>query len=393
MAAITAAENGNRVVLIERNLQLGRKVLATGNGRCNLTNRCADVDRYHGSTPTFITAVLSQFDQDATLRFFADLGLVTKEEENGRIFPRTNQASSVVEIMSLRLLRDRVAILTNAQVVLIEQDDAWQITIKDRETVTANQLIIATGGRAAHYLGSTGDGLYWAQKLGHKLTPIHAALVPIETIETWPKRVQGTKICAGTYSECDGHTIDRGVGDLLFTAYGISGPACMSLARGIAPLLSGSSPRIHIDLLPEVSAKSLLLLIDKLMADTSKTAAEALVGLLPSSVIPITLGFAEIRPEAPSASVSADCRSRLCRTLKDVVLTVSRVRPLKEAQVTAGGIDCSEVDPATLRSRLVSNLFFAGEILDVDGDSGGFNLQWAWSSGRVAGTLGASHNR
>ncbi len=385
-AAITASGNGKRVALIDRNPQLGRKLLATGNGRCNLTNQYVTLDRYHDANPEFIETVLTGFDQRATLEFFQDLGLVVKEESNGRIFPRTNQASSVVEVLRQRLARNNVDVLLDTQVVGIAKSSFWNISLNSERTIQSAKLIIAAGGRAAHHFGSTGDGLYWATKLGHSLTPIHAALVPIEIVEQWPKRVQGIKVEAGAWATSGGERICESAGDVLFTSYGVSGPAVMALARIIAPLLKTSRVQIHIDLFPDMTDEQLDQILLRIIAsDDKKTLKAALVGLLPSGLIPVIISLAGLAEADRVAAIPMSNRLDVVKTLKDLTLTVSKLRPLKEAQVTAGGINSDEVDPRSLQSKLVKGLYFAGEVLDVDGDSGGFNLQWAWSSGYVAG--------
>jgi predicted Rossmann fold flavoprotein len=389
MAAITASRDGKRVALIEKNPGIGRKLLATGNGRCNLTNRYVTVDQYHGANPEFIETVLNQFDQYATLKFFQNLGLVVKEEDNGRIFPRTNQASSVVEVLRQGLYRNKVDVLLDAQVGAIEKSTLWKTSLNDGRTIESGKLIIATGGRAAHYLGSTGDGLYWAQKLGHSLTPIYAALVPIETVETWPKDVQGTKVEASVWATSDNKRIGEKTGDLLFTGYGVSGPTVMALAGGIAPLLKTSHVMLHIDLFPDMTEEQLNQIVLRIFQNGGKqTIKDSLVGLLPSNMIPVVVQIAELDGSRQVGEISKGKRLEVVRTLKHLTLTVSKLRPLKEAQVTAGGLNTEEIDPRSLESKLVKGLYFAGEIIDADGDSGGFNLQWAWSSGHVAGMIG-----
>jgi predicted Rossmann fold flavoprotein len=389
MAAIVASSRGKRVALIERNSVPGRKLLATGNGRCNLTNASVTLDRFHGGSPELIERVLARFDQPATLEFFAELGLVTKTEPDGRIFPRTNQASSVVEVMRQRLVRDGVDILLDSQVAGIERSRDWKVSIANGQEVHSDKLIIATGGRAANVFGSTGDGLYWATKLGHTLTPMHAALVPLETVETWPAEVAGTKLEAATWSTSHGKRIAENTGDVLFTSYGVSGPAVMALARTAAPLLSDAQVEIHIDIFPDLTESDLdRTLLRIFESDSRKTVAEALVGLLPSGLIPVVARLADLPESECVGIISKSKRQRIVSLLKDIPLTIKKLRPSKEAQVTAGGIESSEIDPETLESKLIPTLYFAGEALDVDGDSGGFNLQWAWSSGYVAGLVG-----
>ncbi|MHB1457316.1 MAG: aminoacetone oxidase family FAD-binding enzyme, partial [Armatimonadota bacterium] len=248
-----------------------------------------------------------------------------------------------------------------------------------------------TGGRAAHPLGSTGDGLYWAQKLGHTLTPIYPALVPIETVETWPKDIQGIKVEAKVCAVSSGKIIGEQTGDLLFTSYGVSGLTALALAGSIAPLLQSSTVHLHIDLFAEKSEAELDHILQHIFQNhPRRMIRESLIGVLPDSLIPIVLRFAKTKETIQVREISkAKCLS-IISVMKDLTLTVSKLRPLKEAQVTAGGIDTREVDPHTLESKIHKGLHFAGEVLDVDGDSGGFNLQWAWSSGYVAGKNAAS---
>jgi hypothetical protein len=383
------------VVLFERNTQIGRKLLATGNGRCNLTNSQYSAARYHGATPEFIESVISRFDQHAAMEFFGSLGLLLKEEDNGRIFPRTNQAGSVVEVLKQRLAAVQVDVLLESQVKSIESSTAWRISLASKKVIESDNLILATGGRAAYNFGSTGDGLYWAGKLGHSLTAIYPALVPIETVETWPKDVQGNKLEARVrattcHSELDSESIQIGVqtGDVLFTSYGVSGTAVMSLAGAIAPLLTKSEVMLHIDLFPDMTAQQLDEAILRIFrGDENKALGDALIGLLPNGMIPILTKLAGFDERRQVGLISYGKRMNLAKTLKDITLTVSKPRPLKEAQVTSGGLDTAQINPHTLESKILQGLYFAGEIIDVDGDSGGFNLQWAWSSGYVAGLV------
>ncbi|MEN6355664.1 MAG: NAD(P)/FAD-dependent oxidoreductase [Armatimonadota bacterium] len=388
MASITAAHNGKRVVLIEKNPQIGRKLLSTGNGRCNLTNKDITVDRYHGAAPTFIETVINQFDQYATMDFFQDLGLVLKEEDSGRIFPRTNQASSVVDVLQQSLVRSRVDVLCDSQVAEIERSAVWKISLTNGKQFESDEVVIATGGRAAHHLGSTGDGLHWAKKLGHSLTSTYAALVPVETVEIWPKDVQGVKVEACVWATSGNKTISESSGDLLFTSYGVSGPTVMAQAGVIAPLLKTSQVMLHIDLFPDMTEDHLDQIVLHVFQNGGKRAVkDSLVGLLPGRMIPVILRFAGIGELERSGDISKRKRLDVVRNIKDITLTVSKLRPLKEAQVTAGGVNTEEIDAQSLQSKLVCGLYFAGEIIDVDGDSGGFNLQWAWSSGHVAGMI------
>jgi len=306
--------------------------------------------------------------------FFRGLGLLLKEEDEGRIFPRTNQASSVVEVLRRKLASNKVDFALSAQVSAIERSAVWNISTIDGATCQSDSLLISTGGRAAHQLGSTGDGLSWARKLGHRLVPTHAALVPLETNETWPAEIQGTRVEARSWATAGGETVTEASGDLLFTSYGVSGTSILAQAGRIASALYEGPVTLHIDLFPDMTQEQLADTISSfLSAIPDLTVEDVLVGLLPANMIPVVLKLAEQRTTPVEA------------VLKDLTLTISKLRPLKEAQVTAGGVTADVIDPLTMQSKLIPGLHFAGEIIDVDGDSGGFNLQWAWSSGYVAG--------
>lgn len=385
MAAITASSNGRRVLLIDRNQQIGRKLLSTGNGRCNLTNANLSIDHYHGASPDFVESVLKRFDQNAVVSFFQSLGLLLKEEEQGRIFPRTNQAASVVEVLRRKLQAGGVELALGAQVKSVQYSGGWKVDLIDGGNIAADDLIIATGGRAAHQLGSTGDGLFWARRLGHGLTPIHAALVAVETVQKWPGDLAGIKVQAKVRAVSGGREIGGSQGDLLFTTYGVSGPSVMALAGSVAKFLEIGEVELHIDMFADMSRQELDAVFERA---TAETPSGALVGLLPMPMIETVCRLAELNGSERLKGLSDNQRSRLIDTLTDLTPTVSKLRPFKEAQVTSGGVDCDEIDPATMKSKLVDHLYFAGEVVDVDGDSGGYNLQWAWSSGHVAGGLG-----
>ncbi|MCX6779106.1 MAG: NAD(P)/FAD-dependent oxidoreductase [Candidatus Magasanikbacteria bacterium] len=390
MAAITAAKLGKQVILLEKNEIIGRKILATGNGRCNLTNKNIDVSRYHGANPKFIQQILSNFDQFQVMEYFESLGVVLKEEDNGRIFPRTNQASSVVEALDYELKKMQVNIETSALVKNIQYEKNWIISGEHQEKkfqIEAKNLILTTGGKATFQLGSSGDGLFWSSKLGHTIIPPAPALVPIETVETWPKNIQGLKIEGVAKIVADEKQISESQGDILFTHFGLSGPAIMKQSRIISLLIPTQKVEIHIDVIPEATEKILDKKIETILnANGAKSVKNALAGFVPGDLMNTVLLNLEIDPDKKSSRISKLERTSIVKGLKDVTLTVRETRSFKEAQVTAGGISAEEINAKTLESKKIPHLFFAGEIIDVDGDSGGFNLQWAWASGYLAGT-------
>lgn len=390
MAAIAVARLGKTVLLLEKNPAIGRKILATGNGRCNITNKNAEVANYHGANSKFIEHVLDNFDQFKSMKFFEDLGLVLKEEDRGRMFPRTNQAKSVVDILESELIKLNVKTQLNTEIKSINKSEHWTIQSASGQIFESSKLILTTGGVAAHQFGSSGDGIFWSLKLGHKIEDTYAALVPVEVSQSWVKNIQGIKVEAKASFYADAKLVSEIIGDLIFTHYGLSGPAIMSQARNIAPLC-GNNPEIHIDFIPEMTEKDLDELIKNIFdSQGAKTIKNALVGLIPINLVPIILEQSNINVEIKCANVSRQKRADIVKNLKGLKFSVTKLRPYKEAQVTRGGIDVTEVSPS-LESLQIKSLYFAGEILDVDGDSGGFNLQWAWSSGHLAGTS-ASNN-
>lgn len=401
MAAITASRLKKSVVLIEKNTELGRKILATGNGRCNLTNKFTKADRYHGGNPKFIEQVLTQFDQFKTLKFFEDLGLVLKEENLGRIFPRTDEAKTVVNALIYELEKNKVEVILNDQARKIETspllsnegqgevkstDNTFKITLQSGKTIQSEKLIITTGGQAAPHLGTSGDAYYWLKNMGHTVTPLYPALVPMEIKENWIKDLQGLKIEAKVSTSIDGKIVYEKTGDALFTHFGVSGPAAMAQA-GVIENNIEKNIKIHIDLFPNETIKELDGKLVKIIeANGAKQLKNTLAGLIPSNLAEAILKNLDINPDKKSAEISKLDRAKIAETLKNIELTVSGVRPFKEAQVTHGGVNLDEVDVDTLESKIVPNLYLAGEVLDVDGDSGGFNLQWAWSSGHLTST-------
>lgn len=388
MSALTAAKSSKKVILIEKNAVLGRKILATGNGRCNLTNRNATLDHYHGATADFIQKVLTQFDSEQAIKYFQNIGLILKEEDNGRIFPRTNQASSVVNLLKHKLLEAKVDLSMDSEVKEVEKinDHLFRLTLSIGEIIESEKLIITTGGKASYFLGSSGDGYFFATNFGHQVVPIAASLVPVETVEKWSKEVQGVKVEARVSLMVDEETVSEITGDLLFTHYGLSGPAIMSQSRAIGRLDNKSKIEFRIDLFPELTEKQLDTVISGNFDKNGKqNVKNALLGILPESMIHLILKLSNIEPTKKAAEVSKQIRLDLVKKMKSLIATVSVLRPIKEAQVTSGGVLSSEINPETMESKIVKNLYFAGEVLDVDGDSGGYNLQWAWSSGYVAG--------
>jgi hypothetical protein len=385
MAAIWASKNGKSVVLIERNQQIGRKILATGNGRCNITNLKASSKNYFGAPSSFVDSVLKQFDPKDAIKYFESLGIILKEEDNSRIFPRNNQAESVVSALSEEITRSNIDLKLNSLARRIEKNDNWHVKLDSGEEIISEELIVTTGGKSSHQFGSSGDGYFWAEKLGHKIVPTFPALTPIEIKENWVKMAQGIKLEGRVSVILNDKEINSKTGDLIFTHFGVSGPAVMAQARFIAPLI-GKNVKLHIDLYPDRDFKSLLTSLNSIIdVNGAKSIKNCLGGMIPNNLANLIIENLEINPDKKSAEISKIDREKIIKTLKNIELTPIQTRSFKESQVTRGGIDSAEINQETLESKIVAGLYFAGEIIDVDGESGGFNLQWAWSSGYVAG--------
>jgi len=385
MAAITAGEKCRNIVLIERNPELGKKILATGNGRCNLTNSCIGPEKYHGANTNFIQTVLASFNQNKTKEFFENLGVILKEEDNGRIFPRSNQAESIVNALLDELRLKKINTKINSLVRKISKNQLWNITLENGEKISSEKLIIATGGKSSCQYGSSGDGYYWASALGHKIVDTYPALTPVETSEDWIKEAQGIKVEGMVSTKINGEVAYKKTGDILFTHFGISGPAAMAQARFIAPKI-GDKVKINIDLFPNETENNFDNQLKKIIENNgAKSIKNCIGGIVPNKLANIILKKLDLDPDKKSAEISKAMRLQIVKFLKNIEFTPAKIRPFKESQVTAGGIDISKIDPLSMESKIVPNLYFAGEIVDVDGESGGYNLQWAWSSGHLAG--------
>jgi hypothetical protein len=393
MAAICAARCGARVTLFEQRDRVGKKLLATGSGRCNLTNRGDLEARYHGGDPAFIGAVLQRFPADAAIAFFAGLGIECRVETDGRVYPRSGQASAVLDVMRWEMERLAVDVRTGHGVIAIRRrDGGFELELGAGGEFRAARLVLAAGGMAGPQFGSDGSGLRLASALGHAVVEPVAALVPLRLRSDVTRRLKGVAFTGRGELCCGDEVLRAEAGEFLFTDGGISGPALLQLSRAASVALKDRRPvRIVLDLFPEAGpGKMHAALQARFERQAGKSLADSLVGLLHKRLIPVLLAEAGIAdPLRPAARVSEHERTALARLLRGWSLPVSGTMPWPEAQVTAGGVALSEVDPATLESRLNPGLFFCGEILDVDGDCGGFNLQWAWSSGFLAGRCAA----
>lgn len=388
-AAISAARKGATVVLFEALNRVGKKILATGNGRCNLSNIATDKIRYHGDDPGFMEAALSQVTVEETLNFFRLLGLETKVEDQGKVFPLSDQGSSVLDLLRYEVENLGVQVILGDPVVDLKKEvDGFFLRTKSGSGFSGDRVILATGGKSAPKLGSDGSGYVLGKGLGHSMTPVFPALVQIKCENRSFRGMKGVKIQGRIRSELEGRLLREEEGEILFTDYGVSGPPVLQLSRGIAKaLMQGKKPRISIDFFPEIPREKLYETLWMMVSlDGNKPLDFSLVGLLNKKVIPVVLKEIGVRDiKKPCEHIRDEEIQRLTNLLKSCGLKPTGTLSWKDSQVTAGGFHTKEIHPGTLESKIIPGLYFAGEILDIDGDCGGFNLQWAWSSGILSG--------
>ena len=388
IAAISARRLGADVTILEKNPRVGKKILATGNGRCNFTNINADVTYYHGNNPKFTYSALSNFTVDDTIRFFEKLGIAHKIEDFGKAFPMSDQASSVLDVLLYELNDLGVNIVCNANVKDIRKNGKFLIELEDGKVYKGDRVIITTGGKAMPSSGSDGNGYDLAARLGHTIIDIFPALVQLKLEGPFFKRLDGVKFIGTAEIIHNNKSVAIDRGDILFTNYGVSGPPILQISRKAGELLkAGQEAYLKItimDMMPKDELRTLLK--KRWQISSSKPLDFSLVGLINKRLIPVVLMEAGINDAGrPVASLSAKEQERIVDILTDWRFKIRGTRSWPSAQVTAGGVDTREINQDTMESKLVKGLFFAGEIIDIDGQCGGFNLQWAWSSGYIAG--------
>jgi predicted Rossmann fold flavoprotein len=393
IAAISARRMGADVTILEKNPRVGKKILATGNGRCNFTNINTDIIYYYGSNPKFAYSALSNFTINDTIRFFEELGIQHKVEDLGKVFPMSDQASSILDVLLYELNDIGINIICDAFVKnVISQKDKFKIELADGKAYWGDRVIITTGGKAMPSSGSDGNGYDLAKKLGHSIIDIFPALVQLMLEGSFFKRIDGVKF-VGTAEVIHNNTsIVKDRGDILFTNYGVSGPPILQISRKAGELLNeGKDAYLKITIMDTMSKEELRELINKRFQIGSKKPVEfSLVGLINKRLIPVILIEAGVNDvKGHVANLSAKEQERIVDILTDWRFKIRGTKGWSSSQVTAGGVDTREINQNTMESKLVKGLFFAGEIIDIDGQCGGFNLQWAWSSGFIAGQSAA----
>lgn len=391
MAAIQAASNGNRVLLLEKNEKLGKKLYITGKGRCNITNACDTEELFERviSNPKFLYSAFYGFTNFEVIDFFEKEGLHTKTERGNRVFPLSDKSSDVIHTLQKKLGELLVEVRLHANVTDILQEDGekWTVLVNGDEKITGDSLIIATGGISYSVTGSTGDGYRFAKKAGHKITALSPSLVPFNIREEYVKELQGLSLKnIEARVTADGREIYREFGEMLFTHFGISGPVILSASCYTAPYIGKKKVEVLLDLKPALSIEQLdARILREFEEYTNKQFKNSLERLLPRKLISVIITLSGIDPEKKVNVITKEERQQLIVAIKSMKLTVDSLREYKEAIITQGGISVKEINPSTMESKLKKGLYFVGEALDLDAVTGGYNLQIAWSTGFLAG--------
>lgn len=392
MAAVSAAQSGAEVVLLEKNNRLGKKLLITGKGRCNVTNT-AQLQEFVKNIPgngKFLYSVFSKFFNWDVRSFFEELDVPLKEERGGRVFPVSDKAIDIVNAFEriLRKLAVQIKLDEAVRFLKVEDNKVVGVITEEDKYYEADAIILATGGSSFPGTGSTGDGYRMARQIGHTVEPLFPALVPLECEEDWVREFQGLSLRNINLSVLvDGKNTQEMFGEMLFTHFGVSGPIILSLSRDIAKYLkAGKTVELSLNLKPALTREQL----DKRICRdfekyNRKQIKNALGDLLPSKMISNIIDLAFIDENKYVNQISKEERERLVDLLQNLVMTVTKTRPLSEAIVTAGGISTKEINPKTMESKLIKDLYCVGEVVDVDAFTGGYNLQAAFSMGFVAG--------
>ncbi len=392
MAAGTAASRGKSVVLIEKNRILGKKLLITGKGRCNITNACEDVETLLENVTVnrrFLYSAFYGFTNEDTIKFFNDLGVETKIERGNRVFPVSDKSQSVVNALSSFVKKSGVDIIHDTVTSILTDENNCVCGVKTEKSgnIYSASVIVATGGASYRGTGSTGDGYAWAKSLGHSIVDITPSLVPVEVEEKWAYDLMGTSLknIEITVTNEKNKRIYQDFGELMFAHFGLSGPVILSASAHMRPM-TDKKYKILLDLKPALNEKTL---DARLLRDFQKFANRDFVNslgeLLPQSLVDVIVALSGIDPRKKVNSITKEERKKLVNTIKRVEFNVTDFCPIEQAIITSGGVSVKEIDSSTMESKLVKGLYFAGEIIDVDAYTGGFNLQIAFSTGRLAG--------
>lgn len=395
MAAITAAENGAEVILLEKNDRLGKKILITGKGRCNVTTDkdTDEIIRSFVHNGKFLYTALSSFSNQQVKYFFEEAGVPLKVERGERVFPVSDQSKDIVNALRRKMQEAGVDVWLNATVkeVLVEDGRVSGVQLVNGQKLLADHVIVATGGASYPGTGTTGDGYHFARKTGHTVVTLRPSLIPLECAEGYVKALQGLSLknVNFTIETSQGKKLIQDFGEMLFTHFGISGPIVLSCSyKAVDYWQKNKEPLTGIiDFKPALSPEKLdARILRDIEEQKNKQLKNALHGLMPGKLIPVFIQKSGISPDKAMHQITREERQKMVELLKNFRFTITKARPIEEAIVTAGGVSVKEVSPKTMESKLVPGLYFTGEVLDIDGMTGGFNLQAAFSTGYLAGT-------
>ena len=391
VAAIFAARNGHRVELFEKNEKIGKKLFITGKGRCNVTN-AGDMDALFDavkSNPKFLYSAFYSFTNEHAMDFFEELGVRLKVERGNRVFPESDHSSDIIHALKheLEQLGVEIHFCTEVKDVLVEHEKFTGIVLKNGKKVSGDACVVATGGISYASTGSTGDGYRFAEKTGHKVTELYPSLVPMEVKEWYAKELQGLSLrnVRGTILDGKKKLYDE-FGEMLFTHYGVSGPIIISASSVVGKKLQDKELTLQIDLKPALSREQLdQRVLRDFEENKNKQFKNAVDKLFPAKLKPIMIELSGISPEKKVNEISKEERLYFVDLIKNFKMTLTGLRSYNEAIITKGGVSVKDIDPGTMESKKISGLYFAGEVLDLDALTGGFNLQIAWSTGYLAG--------
>lgn len=426
MAAIVAAKAGHQVILLEKNEKIGKKLFITGKGRCNVTNAC-EIDGLFSNVmehDKFLYSAIYGFDNQAVMQFFENAGCKLKVERGQRVFPQSDHSSDVIRALESQMKLAGVKLLLNREVDAVltqklddtEKEESGEenidkykkkksgkkklkqtavitgVRLKSKEIISADCVIVATGGISYILTGSTGDGYRFAKDCGHSIIELSPALVPFQIKEDWCKELQGLSLRNVTATvEVEGRKIYSDFGEMLFTHYGVSGPLMLSASSYYVHKAKGKEAKLFIDLKPALTKEQLdKRILREFDENKNKQFKNAITTLFPAKMLPIMPELVGINPDKKVHEITKEERERFIDVIKHLELTISGIRDYNEAIVTKGGVNVSEISPSTMESKLVKGLYFAGEVLDLDALTGGFNLQIAWSTGCLAGMSAAN---
>ncbi len=386
VAAITAARNKSKVLVLEHKDKIAKKILATGNGKCNFTNTYYDDTVFRSDSPSFVLPVLEQFSVNDTIHFFEELGVYPKDR-NGYLYPNSGQAQTILDVLRMEIERLRVPVLVEEHVSSIKKQKSGFVVTTGKNKFTSEKVILCTGGKAGEALGSDGSGYELSKSLGHHMTPITPALTALRSKMKCFKMVAGVRTDVMLTLLVDKKKAATEEGELQLTDYGISGIPVFQISRyATRALAEKKTVEVVIDFLPKASYhEAVALLEERKRLRGQKLVEEFLIGLLNSKVCAMLIKEAGLDGKKQCATLSNKDLNRLASYLKKFVVTIDSSNSFDKAQVCAGGVVTKEINAKTMESKLVKDLYFAGELVDVDGTCGGYNLQWAWSSGYVAG--------